>query len=112
MLLQKFIATARATLKSTVIIGAVQGGLGGLVFWAFAYRDRWSGVVMAVASILPTGSAIIWVPAGIIMLLLSHIWKGITLLVFGTVIIGTVDNLLRPIVIGQEIEMHNLFILY
>lgn len=113
LLLQKFIATTRATLRSTVVIGAVQGTLGGLMFWILGIQGPlvW-GVIMAVASILPTGSAIIWVPAGIIMILLSHTLKGMILLVFGTVVIGAIDNLLRPIVIGQEIEMHNLFILY
>jgi predicted PurR-regulated permease PerM len=113
LLFQKFIATTRATLKSTLVIGVFQGSLGGIVFWALGIQGPlvW-GVVMVFASILPTGSSIIWVPAGIIMMLTSHIWKGVILLVFGTVVIGTVDNFLRPILIGSELEMHSLLILF
>jgi len=113
LLVEKFIATTRATLKSTLVIGIFQGTLGCLVFWAVGIQGAmvW-GVVMVFASILPTGSAIIWVPAGIIMLLTSHIWKGIVLLVFGTFVIGIVDNILRPVLIGKELQMHNLLILF
>ncbi len=113
LLLEKFIATTRATLKSTVVIGVFQGTLGGIVFWALGIQGAivW-GVVMVFASILPTGSAIIWVPAGIVMMLTSHIWQGVLLLVFGTIVIGTVDNFLRPILIGKELEMHALLILF
>lgn len=113
LLVQKFIATTRATLKSTVVIGAVQGVLGGIIFWALSIQGAlvWA-VVMVFASILPTGSAIIWVPAAIIMMLTGNLWKGVILLVFGTVVIGTIDNFLRPILIGKEIEMHALLILF
>lgn len=113
LLLDKFITTTRATLKSTVVIGAVQGTLGGLMFWALGIQGAlvWA-VVMVFASVLPTGSSIIWVPAGIIMMLTGHLWKGILLIVFGTLVIGIIDNLLRPIIIGKELEMHSLLILF
>lgn len=113
LLVEKFIATTRATLKSTVVIGAIQGTLGGIIFGILGIDGAvvWA-VVMALASILPTGSAIVWVPAAVILLLTSQIWKGIILLAFGIVVIGTVDNFLRPILIGKEIEMHPLLILF
>ncbi len=113
LLVEKFIATTRVTLKSTFVIGAIQGVMGGIVFWALGIQGAlvWA-VVMVFASILPTGSAIVWVPAAIIIMLTGHIWKGIILLAFGTVVIGTVDNFLRPILIGKELEMHALLILF
>jgi predicted PurR-regulated permease PerM len=113
LLIQKFIATTRATLKSVFVIGSIQGSLGGLAFWVLGIQGAlvW-GVVMVFASILPIGSSLIWFPASIILLLTSNVWKGIILLSFGIVVIGTVDNFLRPILIGKELEMHPLLILF
>lgn len=113
LLVEKFIATTRATLRSTVVIGAIQGSLGGIMFWVLGIQGAlvWA-VVMVFASILPTGSAIVWVPAAIILILTSQIWKGIILLGFGIIVIGTVDNFLRPILIGKELEMHSLLIMF
>lgn len=113
LLLQKFIATIRATLKSLFVIGSIQGSLGGLAFWALGIHGAliW-GVVMVFASILPVGSSLVWFPASIILLLTSNVWKGLILLAFGIVVIGTVDNFLRPILIGKELQMHPLLILF
>lgn len=113
MLLEKFVATTRATLKGTIVIGIAQGGLGGLIFWALGIQSAmvW-GVIMIFASVLPVGSAIIWVPASIILLLTAHYWKGVILLSFCIIVIGFVDNFLRPALIGKALEMHSLFILF
>lgn len=108
----EFLVTAKATLKITFVIGGIQGLLGGLIFYITGI-DRalvW-GVLMIALSIVPAvGSAIIWVPAGILMLILGHVWQGIAILVFGAVVISLVDNLLRPILLGNDIEMHSLLI--
>lgn len=113
LLIQKFIAAIRATLKNVFVIGTIQGSLGGLAFWAIGIQGAlvW-GVVMVFASILPVGSSLIWFPASIILLLTSNLWKGLFLIVFGTVVIGTVDNFLRPVLIGKELQMHPLLILF
>ena len=112
MFISEFLVTAKATLKFTFVIGGIQGVLGGLVFY-FTGIERplvW-GVLMMGLSIVPAiGSAIIWAPAGVIMLFLGHIWQGIAILVFGSVVISSADNLLRPILMGQDIEMHALLI--
>ncbi len=108
----EFLVTSKASLKFTFIIGGIQGLLGGLIFYITGV-DRalvW-GVLMVGLSIVPAiGNSIIWVPAGIIMLLLGHIWQGIAILVFGFVVISSVDNMLRPILLGQDIQMHALLI--
>jgi len=113
LLIQKFIATTKATLKSVFVIGSIQGSLGGLAFWVLGIQGAlvW-GVVMVFASILPVSSSLIWFPASIILLLTSNIWKGLILLAFGIVVIGTIDNFLRPILIGKELQMHPLLILF
>jgi len=112
MFISEFLVTAKATLKFTFVIGGIQGLLGGLVFY-FTGIERplvW-GVMMMGLSIVPAvGNAIIWVPAGVIMLFLGHIWQGIAILVFGSVVVGAVDNLLRPVLMGKDIEMHGLLI--
>jgi predicted PurR-regulated permease PerM len=110
-LLQHFTSTARAALKGTLILGGIQGALGGLLFWFVGIQAAlvWA-VVMVIAAILPVGSAIVWGPAGVVLLLVGYTWQGVLVLAFGTIVIGSIDNLLRPIVVGKEIEMHPVLI--
>ena len=114
MLYDRFTSTARATLKGTFIIGGIQGTLGGILFWLTGIEGAliW-GVLMIFLSIIPAaGSALVWVPAGVIMLLLGHTWQGLTILIFGGLVISTIDNLLRPSLVGRDIQMHSLLVLF
>ncbi len=114
MLYARFTSTARATLKGTFIIGGIQGMLGGILFWLTGIEGAliW-GVMMILLSIIPAaGSALVWVPAGIIMLLLGNTWEGLTILLFGGLVISTIDNLLRPTLVGRDIQMHSLLVLF
>ena len=111
-LYERFITTARSTLKVTLIIGGIQGMLGGIVFFATDVEGAliW-GLLMILMAIVPVvGCSIIWAPAGIVMLMTGHLWEGILILSVGFLVISTVDNLLRPILIGQDVEMHPLLI--
>jgi predicted PurR-regulated permease PerM len=111
-LFDRFIVTARSTLKVTLIIGGVQGVLGGIVFFITDVEGAliW-GLLMILMAIIPVvGCSIIWVPAGILMLLTGHIWEGVLILAVGTLVISTVDNLLRPVLLGKDVEMHPLLI--
>ncbi len=111
-LFERFIVTAHSTLKVTLIIGGIQGTLGGIVFFATDVEGAlvW-GLLMILASIVPAvGCSIIWAPAGIIMVLTGHIWEGVLILAFGFLVISTIDNLLRPILIGKDVELHSLLI--
>ena len=113
-LYKKFTSTARAAIKGTLVIGLIQGAIGGLMFFIAGVEGAliW-GVIMVVSSIIPAlGSYVIWVPAGIIMLVLGNVWQGIMILVVGAVIIGTIDNILRPILVGKDTQMHPLLILF
>jgi len=112
MFYERFTVTTRATLKATLIIGGLQGTLGGLVFFVAGIEGAliW-GIVMVFFSLLPgVGCSIIWAPAGIIMLLTGHTWEGILILISGVVVISTVDNLLRPALIGRDVQLHPLLI--
>ena len=111
-LFERFIATARSTLKATLVIGGIQGGLGALAFWIAGIKGAFIwGSLMILMSIIPVvGSAIIWIPAGVIMLIIGHTWQGVLILAVGIFLISTVDNLIRPVLIGRDVEMHPLLI--
>lgn len=114
MLYERFTSTVRATLKGTVIIGVIQGTIGGILFAIAGIPGVliWS-VIMTLLSVIPgVGSSIIWAPAGIIMLLTGQIWQGVLILVAGTLLISTIDNLLRPRLVGKDIQMHELLIFF
>ncbi len=112
LLYDRFRVTARSTLKVTLIIGGIQGMLGGIVFFITNIEGAliW-GLLMILMAIVPVvGCSIIWGPAGILMLLTGHIWEGVLILVFGVAVISMIDNLLRPVLIGKDVEMHPLLI--
>src|SRR3989344_3200749 len=111
---KKFTSTARAVLKGTLIVGAIQGFLGGLLFYVVGIEGAliW-GVIMMLLSVVPSlGSYIIWLPAALIMFVLGNIWQGVLVVIFGALVISTIDNFLRPILVGKDTQMHPLLILF
>lgn len=114
LLIQKFISISRATLKGTLVIGLLQGFLGGVAFWIASIPSPaiW-GLVMVLFSVIPMiGTAFIWVPAGIILFLIGDIWQGIFILAFGAGVISVIDNILRPKLVGQDTQMHPLMVFF
>jgi predicted PurR-regulated permease PerM len=112
-LLERFAAVSRATIKGTMVVGIVQGAIGGLLFWALGIDAPvlW-GVVMAFFSIIPAiGPAFIWLPAAIILIANGQLISGIVMIVVGSLIIGLVDNLLRPVLVGRDTKMPDYLIL-
>jgi len=114
LMLEKFTSVTRATLKGSLLIGLLQGGLAGIAF-AVAGVDNavfW-GTVMAVLSIIPSiGSALVWIPAGAILILQGSVFGGVGLLVFCAVVVGSLDNVLRPMLVGKDTRMHELMIFF
>ncbi len=112
-LYEKFSRTAASTLKGTLVVGSIQGILGGLMFVVVGIQSAaiW-GVLMVALSVLPIGSGLIWFPAGIIMLITGNIWQGLFLIIFGIIVISTIDNFLRPVLIGKEMKLHPMLILF
>jgi predicted PurR-regulated permease PerM len=112
-LFMKFAAVSRATVKGTVVVAIVQGALGGLAFYIAGLDGSllW-GALMAFLSIIPAvGSAIIWVPAAIYFFASGMLWQGIFIVVFFVVVIGIVDNVLRPLLVGKDTKMPDYLIL-
>jgi predicted PurR-regulated permease PerM len=112
MLYQRFTSTTRATLKSTLIIGGIQGTISGILFWITGIEGAFVwGVVMVIIAIIPAvGPSIILSLAGIIMLVGGNIWQAVVLLL-GAVFVSMIDNLLRPPLIGKDTQMHPLVVL-
>ncbi|MES2537699.1 MAG: AI-2E family transporter [Pseudomonadota bacterium] len=112
-LFSKFATVIRATVKGNIIVAATQGLLGGLIFWFLGIQGAllW-GVLMAFLSLLPAiGAALIWAPVAIYFLLTGAIWQGVTLIAFGVLVIGLVDNILRPILVGKDTQMPDYVVL-
>ena len=114
LLLQRFTSVARATIKGTLIIGIMQGAICGLAFAiAGIHGPVFWGSVMAVLSIIPAfGTAIIWLPA-IVILALTGDFTGVAVLaVLCGAVAGNLDNIMRPRLVGKDTEMHDLFVLF
>jgi predicted PurR-regulated permease PerM len=109
----KFKTVIRATVKGNVLVAVAQGTLGGLAFWVLGIHGAllWAAV-MAILSLLPAvGAGLVWVPAAIYLLATGDTWQGIGLVAYGVFVIGLVDNVLRPVVVGKETRMPDYVIL-
>jgi predicted PurR-regulated permease PerM len=112
-LLGKFAVVIRATVKGNIVVAIVQGVLGGLIFWILGIHAPllW-GVLMAFMSLLPAvGAAIVWLPVAGYLLATGSIWEGVVLIAFGTMVIGLVDNVLRPILVGGDTKLPDYVVL-
>jgi predicted PurR-regulated permease PerM len=112
-LLSRFVAMIRAAVKGNVLVAIVQGALGGAAFWVLGVHAPllWA-VVMAFASLIPAvGAALIWVPVAIYLFAVGQFGYGIGLVLFGTLVIGLVDNILRPILVGADTRMPDYLVL-
>ncbi|MDB6143126.1 MAG: ydiK 2 [Pseudomonas sp.] len=109
----KFNRVVRATVKGNVLMAIVQGALGGLIFWFLDIPSAllWA-VLMAFLSLLPAvGAGIVWAPVAVYFLLSGMIWQGVVLGLFGIFVIGLVDTVLRPILVGKDTRMPDYLIL-
>jgi predicted PurR-regulated permease PerM len=112
-LLSKFTTVVRATVKGNIVVAITQGALGGIIFWILGIQGPllW-GVLMAFLSLLPAvGAGLIWGPVAIYFLLTGAIWHGVILIAFGILVIGLVDNILRPILVGKDTKLPDYVVL-
>lgn len=112
-LFAKFVTVIRATIKGNIMVAATQGALGGAMFWFLGIQGAllWS-VLMALMSLLPAiGSGLIWAPVAIYFLVTGATWQGVTLILYGIFVIGLIDNILRPILVGKDTQMPDYVIL-
>lgn len=110
---KKFLVVGRGTLKGIFIIGALQGVLCALLFWAVGIGSPiFLGVLTIFASIIPAfGAGLIWFPVALILLFSGKFGAALTVFLVGGLVVSTVDNFLRPKVVGQDIRMHDVMVL-
>ncbi|WP_435037359.1 AI-2E family transporter [Pseudomonas neuropathica] len=109
----KFNRVVRATVKGNLVVAVTQGALGGAIFWFLDIPSAllWA-VLMGFLSLLPAvGAGIVWAPVAVYFLLSGMIWQGVVLGLFGVFVIGLVDNVLRPILVGKDTKMPDYLIL-
>lgn len=112
-LLARFAAVSRATIGGALVVAAVQGALGGLTFWLLGLPAPvlW-GVAMTILSFLPAvGASLVWGPAAIILALTGSPVRAVILVVIGALLIGIVDNILRPVLVGRYTRLPDFLIL-
>ncbi|HYY58822.1 MAG TPA: AI-2E family transporter [Pyrinomonadaceae bacterium] len=103
-----------ASLYGVLVIAMIQGALGGLAFWMLGLPSAivWA-VVMTFLSMIPmAGAFFVWVPAAIYLAMTGHWGKALILVAWGTLVIGTIDNFLRPKLVGERTRLHELFIFF
>ena len=115
---EQMIARARevigASIHGVVIIGLIQGGVGGLAFWFLGLPSAvlWTFVMMILSMIPMAGAPLVWVPAAISLAATGHWTKAIILVAWGVLIINPIDNFLRPKLVTQRAKLHELFVFF
>jgi len=109
----RFLSIVRATIKGSVVVGLVQGGLGAITFWIVGVEAALLlGLLMAIFSLLPAvGTGIVWLPMAIYLLATGEIWQGVFVIISGVAVIGMADNVLRPILVGRDTGIPDWIIL-
>src|SRR5215467_14116541 len=112
-MLTQFASITRATVKGTLVIGVIQGGLGGIAFWVAGIEGAalW-GTIMTILSIVPgIGAPLVWVPFVIFLYVNGQYLTATMLLVWCGAVVTTIDNFLRPVLVGRDSAMPDLLIL-
>jgi predicted PurR-regulated permease PerM len=112
-LFARFADVLRATVKGGILVAIAQGALGGIAFWFLGIHAAllWA-VLMAFLSLIPAiGATLVWLPVAIYFLATGAIWQGIGLILYGVLVIGLVDNLLRPFLVGKGTKLPDYVVL-
>ena len=113
-IMSRFASVSRASIKGTILIGLTQSTVGAITLWAFGVGSPmvW-GVVMAVLSVIPLlGAWLVMHSAALIQVLMGHIWQGVGIFLITVLIVSTIDNIMRPRLVGQYTGMHDLIIFF
>ena len=113
VLADRFVAVVRATVKGSVVMASVQGVIGGTTMAVLGVPEAllWA-VVMTFCALLPAiGSGLVWIPVSLYLFATGHGWQGVTMVVVGAVVIGNVDNVLRPALVGRDTKLPGALVL-
>jgi predicted PurR-regulated permease PerM len=112
-MLGQLASITRATVKGTLVIGVIQGALAGLAFWVAGIEGAalW-GTIMTILSIIPgIGAPLVWVPVVVVLFVNGQYLTATLLLMWCGAVVGTIDNFLRPLLVGRDAKMPDLLIL-
>ena len=109
----RFTTVIRATIKGNVVVALVQGALGWLIFLILGVGPPvLLGVLIALLSLLPAvGAPVVWLPVAIYLFAIGHVWQASVLALFGALVIGSADNILRPILVGKDTKLPDYLVL-
>ena len=112
-LLGKFTTVIRATVKGNVAVALVQGALGGLAYWFLGVKGAllWAALTAFLSLVPAVGGALVWLPIALYLMATGSMWQGVGLIVWGALVIGSIDNLLRPLLVGKETQMPDYLVL-
>jgi len=113
-LLERFISVTRATLKGTAVIGILQGGLAGFALGLAGIPSSlfWAVSMMFLSVVPGIGGAIVWIPATLYLFFSGQVFTAIALGLFCALVVGAIDNLLRPKLVGSDTQLHELMIFF
>ncbi|MEO8244298.1 MAG: AI-2E family transporter [bacterium] len=109
-LLRRVVETVHATVYGTLAVATIQGTLGGLMFWVLGLPTPllW-GLVMSLLSIVPVlGAFVVWIPAALLLLLDGSWIRALILTAWGGIVVGSIDNILRPTFVGSRLRLHTI----
>jgi predicted PurR-regulated permease PerM len=112
-LVERFVAVVRATVTGGLLVAGVQGALGGFALWFLGVQGAvlWA-VLMALLSLLPMiGAALVWLPIAVYFLIVGAVWQGLALVAYGVLVIGLIDNLLRPLLVGKNAHLPDCIVM-
>jgi predicted PurR-regulated permease PerM len=114
MIIARFHLVSRATVKGTLVIASIQGSMGAIILLVFGVKSwlLWGLLMTALACIPMFGAWMILVPAGIIQLAAGNMWQGLVILGLSFGVVSTIDNILRPRLVGQNARMHDLLVFF
>ncbi|MGH7579681.1 MAG: AI-2E family transporter [Gemmatimonadales bacterium] len=109
----RFTTVIRATIKGNLVVALVQGVLGWLIFWLLGVgAPVLLGVLIALLSLLPAvGAPVVWAPVAIYLAATGQVWQALVLAAFGALVIGSADNILRPILVGKDTKLPDYVVL-
>ncbi len=112
-LFDKFTIVIRATVKGNIVVALLQGALGGLIFWLLGIHAPllWAALMAVLSLLRAVGAGMVWLPVAIYLLATGGVWQGILLIGYGVLVIGLVDNLGRPVLVGKDTKMPDYVVL-
>jgi predicted PurR-regulated permease PerM len=112
-LVDQFASVTRATIKGSMLVALIQGGLAGAAFFFLGLPGAafWMTVMAALSVIPMLGSGLVWAPAAVLLVATGRVGAGIGLALWGAFVVGTIDNFLRPVLVGRDTKLPDLLVL-